>query len=159
MVNILIPLNSTFEYTILFHNPHKYPLDINEIYTSDENLIIELLSNKNLKNKITKNIEYDERWRIKPYEYKPIIKINYFAYKVDKLNGYICIKTNFSDTIIIPVEMNVSNRFGLYTNVDLLEFSTHRLIRSSAQSITIPLYVFNYGLNPIMITVNLTYHS
>ncbi|CAF4343186.1 unnamed protein product, partial [Rotaria sordida] len=99
-----------------------------------------------------KTFEHYEQWHLKPYEIKPIIKINYFAYKLNKLQGYVCIKTNFSDIIIIPVEINVLNRSGLYSNVDLLEFTDHRFILSSTQPITIPLYVFNNGLNPIMIT-------
>jgi hypothetical protein len=148
-------LNSTFEYTIQFYNPYNYSLDINEIYTSDENLIIELLSNKNIKNKITKNFEHHEQWHVKPYEIKPVIKLNYFAYKLNQLQGFVCIKTNFTDLIILPVEINVLDRPGLYSNVDLLEFTTHRFIRSVVQSIIVPIYVFNNGLDPVMITVSL----
>jgi hypothetical protein len=151
LLNIEIPLNSTFEYTIQFYNPHNYPLNINEIYTSDENLIIELLSNKN---HVKKLFEYHEHWYLKPYETKSIIKINYFAYKLNQLYGFICIKTNFSEKIILPVEINVSNRYGLYSNVDLLEFTTERFIRPINKSIKIPVYVFNNGVNPVMITVS-----
>ncbi|CAF1175327.1 unnamed protein product [Rotaria sp. Silwood1] len=152
LINANIPLNSTYEYTIQFYNPYNYSLDINEIYTSDENLIIEFLTKRNMKNRITKTFEYYEQWRLKPYEIKSIIKINYFAYKLNKLHAYICIKTNFSDIIIIPVEINVLNRSGLYSNVDLLEFTNHRFILSSNKPITIPVYVFNNGLNPMIIT-------
>ncbi len=147
-MNIEIPLNSTFEYTIQFYNPYNYPLNINEIYTSDENLIIELLSNNK------KIFEYHEQWYLKPYEMKSIIKINYFAYKLNRLNAFICIKTNSSENIILPVEINVLNRSGLYSNVDLLEFTTERFIRSINKSIKIPVYAFNHGRNPVMITVS-----
>jgi hypothetical protein len=85
---------------------------------------------------------------------KSIIKINYFAYKLNRLNAFICIKTNSSENIILPVEINVLNRSGLYSNVDLLEFTTERFIRSINKSIKIPVYVFNHGLNPVMITVS-----
>ncbi len=129
-------------------------MTINEIYTSDENLIIELLSHKNFKNRLTKIFSYHEQWYLKPYETKSIIKINYFAYKLNQLNGFICLKTNFSEKIILPVEINVLNRSGLYSNVDLLEFATERFIRSVIKSIKIPVYVFNYGLDPVMITVS-----
>jgi hypothetical protein len=54
------------------------------------------------------------------------------------------------------VEINVSNRPGLYSNVDLLEFSNQRFIRSVVTPITIPVYVFNYGLDPVMITVTIS---
>jgi len=154
LINIEIPINSTFEYTIQFSNPYNYSLNINEIYTSDENLIIELLSNKNLKNRLTKIFSYHEQWYLKPYETKSIVKINYFAYKLNKLQAFICMKTNFSEKIILPVEINVLNRSGLYSNVDLLEFSTERYISSVMKPIKIPVYVFNYGSDPVMITVS-----
>ncbi|CAF4170376.1 unnamed protein product [Rotaria sp. Silwood2] len=152
LLNARIPLNSTYEYTIQFYNPYNYSIDINEIYTSDENLIIEFLSKSNMNNRITKTFEHYEQWRLKHHEIKPIIKINYFAYKLNKLHGYICIKTNLSDIVIIPVEINVLNRSGLYSNVDLLEFTAHRFIHSSVKPITIPVYVFNNDIKPIMIT-------
>jgi hypothetical protein len=154
LINIEIPINSTYEYIIQFYNPYNYPLNINEIYTSDENLIIELLSNKNPKNRLTKISPYHEQWYLKHYETKSINKINYFAYKLNQLYGFICMKTNFSEKIILPVEINVLNRPGLYSNVDLLEFSTERFIRSVTKSIKIPVYVFNYGLDPVMIAVS-----
>lgn len=147
-------MNSTYEYIIEFYNPHSYALEINEIYTSDENLIIEFLSTKNIKNRIAKQFEYHEQWYLKPYEIKAIIKINYFAYKLNKQYGYVCIKTNFSDIIIIPVEINVSNKPGLYSNVDLLEFIAAKYLHSFAKSITIPVYAFNNGLNTMLITVS-----
>ena len=159
LVGITTPLNSVFEYTIHFHNPSNYLLDINEIYTSDENLVIDRLSNKNMKNRITNILEHDEQWRIKPYETKSIIKINCFAYKLNHLRGFVRIKTNSTDLIIIPVEINVSNRFGLYSNVDLIEFTNERFIRSSVRSITVPIYVFNYGLDPVTITVSECFFS
>ena len=151
LVNIEIPLNSTYEYTIQFYNPYNYPLNINEIYTSDENLIIELLSTKSHMKKI---LQYHEQWYLKPYETKLIIKINYFAYKLNRLHGFICIKTNFSENIILPVEINVSNRSGLYSNVDLLEFSKERFLRPINKAIKVPVYAFNHGLDPVMITVS-----
>ncbi|CAF0885194.1 unnamed protein product [Adineta steineri] len=152
LINIEIPLNSTYEYTIQFHNPYNYSLDINEIYTSDENLRIDLLLNKNIKNKITKVFEHHEQWHLKAYEMKSIIKINYFAYKLHRLHGFICIKTNFTELIILPIEINVLNYPGLYSNVDVLEFSTDKFVRSIAAPISIPLYVFNNNLDPVMLT-------
>ena len=41
MIGAIVPFNGTFEYILHFYNPYNYSLDINEIYTSDENLIIE----------------------------------------------------------------------------------------------------------------------
>jgi hypothetical protein len=156
LIGATIPLNSTFEYTINFYNPYNYSIDINEIYTSDENLIIELLSYKNQKYKITKIFEHKEQWHLEPYRIKPIVKINYLAHKLDRLHGFYCIKTNSNDTIIVPVEINVSDRENLYSNVDLIEFSAHGLIHSTARPITVPVYVINNGLNPVIITVSLS---
>ena len=154
MLNIEIPLNSTYEYTIQFYNPYNHPLNINEIYTSDENLIIELLTTKSQTKKI---IQYQEQWYLKPYETKSIIKINYFAYKLNRLHGFICIKTNRSENIILPVEINVLNRSGLYSNVDLLEFATERFLRPINKAIRIPVYALNHGLDPVVITVSLNF--
>ncbi|UJR33639.1 hypothetical protein I4U23_021073 [Adineta vaga] len=152
LIGATIPLNSTFDYTIHIYNPYNYSIDINEIYTSDENLIIELLSYKQQRTKIVKSFQHQEQWHLKPYEVKPIIKINYFAYNLERLHGFCCIKTNSNDTIIIPVEINVSDQINLYSNVDILEFSSENFIRSTAKPITIPVYVINNRKNPVTIT-------
>jgi hypothetical protein len=156
LIGATIPLNATFEYLIHFYNPYNYSIDINEIYTSDENLIIELLSYKNQKNKITKTFEHKEQWHIESYQIKPIIKINYLAYKLDRLHGFYCIKTNSNDTIVVPVEISVLNQLNLYSNVDILEFSPDGLVRSTAKPISIPVYVINNGIKPVTITVSLS---
>ncbi len=148
-------MNSTFEYITHFYNPYNYSIDINEIYTSDENLIIELFSYKKQRNKIIKTFEHEEQWHIEPYQMKPIIKINYFAYKLERLHGFYCIKTNSNDTVIVPVEINVSNHFNLYSNIDILEFAPNSLIRSTARPVTVPVYVINNGINPVTIIVSL----
>lgn len=153
-VNIVVPLNSSYEHVIHFHNPYNHSLDVNEIYTSDENLIIELLDYKNPKNKISKAFEHNEQWHLKPYETKAIIKMNYIAYKLGLLHGFICIKTNSNETVIIPVEINVSNRSGLYSSVDLLTFNADRLIRSVSVPVTIPVYAINNGPNSVIIAVS-----
>ncbi|CAF2702202.1 unnamed protein product [Rotaria sp. Silwood2] len=152
LIGATIPLNSTFEYTIKLYNPHNFSIDINEIFTSDENLIIELLSYKNQRTKRIKVFEHKEHWHIEPYQSKSIIKIQYFAYKLDRLHGFYCIKTNSNDTIIVPVEINVLNHLNLYSNVDQLEFSPDIFIRSTAKPITIPVYVINNGIIPVTIT-------
>ncbi|CAF3697659.1 unnamed protein product [Adineta steineri] len=163
LIGATIPLNSTFEYIIHFYNPYNYSIDINEIYTSDENLIIELLSYKQQRNKIIKTFEHKDQWHLEPYQVKPIIKINYFAYKLERLHGFYCIKTNSNDTIIVPVEINVANHLSLYSNVDLLEFTPDNLIRSTARPVTIPVYVINNGREPVTIidvrvtTANINY--
>ncbi|CAF4461293.1 unnamed protein product [Rotaria socialis] len=152
LIGATIPLNSTFEYIINFYNPYNYSLHINEIFTSDENLIIELLSYKTQKTKIIKSFEHIEHWHLKPYEKKPLVKINYLAYKLDRLHGFYCIKTNSNDTIIVPVEINVVNHLNIYSNVDLLELSSDGFIRSTARPITVPVYVINNGITPVTIT-------
>jgi hypothetical protein len=155
LIGATVPLNSTFEYLVHFYNPYNYSIDINEIYTSDENLIIELFSFKNQKNRITKAFEHQDEWHFEPYRMRPIMKINYFAHKLDRLHGFYCIKTNANDTVIVPVEINVSDRDTLYSNVDLIEFSWHGLIHSTAKFLTVPVYVINNGRNPVTINVSL----
>lgn len=153
LIGATIPLNSTFEYLIHFYNPFNYSIDINEIYTSDENLIIELISYKNQKNKITKTFEYQEQWHVEPYRTKPIVKIYYLAHKLDRLHGFYCIKTNSNETIIVPVEINVSDQESIYSNVDIIEFSTNGVVHSSARSVTVPVHVINNGQHPVTVTV------
>ena len=85
---------------------------------------------------------------------KPIVKINYLAHKLDRLHGFYCIKTNSNETIIAPVEINVSDQENLYSNVDLIEFSAHGSIHSTARPITVPVYVINNGLHPVTLTVS-----
>lgn len=157
LIGATIPLNSSFEYIINFYNPYNYSIDINEIFTSDENLIIELLSQKSQKTKIIRRFEHKDQWHLEPYETKSVIKINYLAYKLDRLHGFYCIKTNSNDTIISPVEINVVNQINLYSNVDLLELSPDGYIRSTAKPITVPVYVINNGITPVTITVRTFY--
>lgn len=157
LIGATIPLNSSFEYIINFYNPYNYSIDINEIFTSDENLIIELLSQKSQKTKTIRRFEHKDQWHLEPYETKSVIKINYLAYKLDRLHGFYCIKTNSNDTIISPVEINVVNQINLYSNVDLLELSPDGYIRSTAKPITVPVYVINNGITPVTITVRTFY--
>lgn len=154
IVNVVVPLNSTFEQVLHLYNPYHHPLDVNEVYTSDENLIIELINNKNQKNKISKHFEHNDQWHLKPFEMKPIVRLNYIAHKLGLLNGFICVKTNFNDSIIIPVEINVSNRSGLYSYTDLLSFSPDRIVQSISAPITVPVYVTNNGQNGLIISVS-----
>ena len=157
LLNAVIPLNSTFEHIVHFFNPFNHALDIMEIYTSDKNLIIELLFQANVKNKISKSNGRIVQWHLKPYEVKPIVKINYVAHQPGRLGGFICIKTNLSDKIILPVEILVLKRPGLYSNVDSLKFTNDDLLRSTDAQLTIPIYVINHGPGPLTITVSLSF--
>ncbi|CAF1157024.1 unnamed protein product [Adineta ricciae] len=152
LISATVPLNSTFEYTIDFYNPYNYSIDINEIYTSDENLNIDLLSKRNIKNKITKNLEFYEQWHLKPYEVKSVIKIKYWAFELNHFRGFVCIQTNATDFILLPVKINVLNHPGIYSNVDLLEFSPNNYIHSTMKPITRPIYIFNNDMDPLLIS-------
>ena len=154
LISATIPLNATFEYTIDFYNPYNYSIDINEIYTSDENLNIDLLSKRNIRNKITKNLEFYEQWHLKPYEVKSVIKIKYWAFELNHFHGFVCIQTNATDFILLPVKINVSNHPRIYSNVDLLEFSANSYIHSTMKPITRPIYIFNNDLDPLLISVS-----
>lgn len=147
MLNIEIPLNSTFEYPITFHNPSNHSLSIVEVYTSDENFLVQLIIDE--KTQSTTSPSLYERWYFRPYETKPIAKIHYFAQQVSQVNAFIGIRTHLNETIILPVQINVSTRAGLYSNVDLLELNADR----SFSSKQIPIYAFNYGIDPVTITV------
>ena len=122
-------------------------MSITEVYTSDENFIIELITND--KTHLKKSSSFYHRWHLRPYETKFIVKINYFAHQTSQVLAFICIRTNSNDRIILPVQINVSTRVGLYSNVDLLQLNTDRSFLSSQ----IPVYAFNHGIDPVIITV------
>lgn len=44
ILNARIPLNSSYTSLIKLHNPHSFPLQVVEIYTSDDDLHVELPS-------------------------------------------------------------------------------------------------------------------
>ena len=116
--------------------------------------MIELLTYKRYRNRMRKTLEHEDQWHIEPYQTKPIVKIHYLGYKLDRLHGFYCVKTNSNDTIVVPVEINVVNDTSLYSNVDRLEFSPDGLVRSGAKPLTIPVYVVNNGNTPVTITVS-----
>lgn len=113
------------------------------MYTSDENLIIDASPDST-----------NERWHFEPYQSKVIAKIHYFAWLLDRLHAFYCIKTTANDTIIVPVEIRVENDLSLYSNVDILEFTPDNLVRSTEEDIVIPIYVINDGMDPVTITVS-----
>lgn len=116
-------------------------------------MILELLNTNPMKNKISKRSQSNDQWHLKPFETKSIVRLNYIAYKMGLLNAFICIKTNSNDTILIPVEINVSNRSGLYSYSHLLSFTPDRILRSISTPIQVPVYVINNRQDPLIISV------
>ena len=61
---------------------------------------------------------------IRPYETKPIARANFFGRTAINHTSFIRVKTNLdeSPSIILPVEVEVSESHGLYLSRELLDF-------------------------------------
>ncbi|CAF4379348.1 unnamed protein product, partial [Didymodactylos carnosus] len=182
-VGVHIPLNTSYQQFIRLHNPYNRTLEITEVYTSDDDLVIvppaidniHLLKSSSTTTTIINNDFlfastsddtlpngspihhfhfHKDYWTLKPYETKIIMKLNFLARTINKHSAFLCIKTNLNDTIILPIEMEVSNQPGLYTNIDLIEFG-NGVIRSNEEPITIQLYVINNGPKLLTISVSI----
>nr|CRZ22666.1 Bm2436 [Brugia malayi] len=149
LVGVKIPVNGTLISPVQLHNPHPTRLRVTEIYSSDGDLHLELPD-------IAPETHHPvSLWDIAPYETKTVmnakllgarernssayirIKTNRKRRKViDKSSSKISLQTNFDvehveDTLIIPIEVEITKKRGLYATVDLLDFG---LIRSGDKS-------------------------
>ena len=73
---------------------------------------------------------------IRPYETKPIARANFFGREAVNHTSFIRVKTNLGDTpsIVLPVEVEVSETSGLYLSRELLDFG---ILKSGGEWFTI----------------------
>jgi hypothetical protein len=128
-----IPLNATYSPLITMYNPFETTLQITEMYSSGGDLHLELLSGQLQGSK--------SLWEIRPYETKPIARANFFGREAVNHTSFIRVKTNLGDTpsIVLPVEVEVSETTGLYLSRELLDFG----ILKSGETKSLPLFVLN----------------
>ena len=70
---------------------------------------------------------------IRPYETKPIARANYFGREAINHTSFIRVKTSLGDapSIVLPVEVEVSESSGLYLSRELLDFG---ILKSGGKS-------------------------
>ena len=127
-----IPLNYSYSPTISLYNPHSEPLQITEMYSTAADLHLELLAT-----------DAPSSWLVPPYQSKPVMRINFFADRLDRYTAFIRMRTNFDREtgahLIIPLEVEVVSREFVVSTAQELDFG---LIRSSdeLQQLNITLY-------------------
>jgi hypothetical protein len=128
-----IPLNATYSPLITMYNPFETTLQITEMYSSGGDLHLELLSGQLQGSK--------SLWEIRPYETKPIARANFFGRAAVNHTSFIRVKTSLEDSpsIVLPVEVEVSETSGLYLSRELLDFG----ILKSGETKSLPLFVLN----------------
>ncbi|EJD75483.1 transmembrane protein [Loa loa] len=156
LVGAKIPVNGTLVSPVQLHNPHPTTLRVTEVYTSDVDLHLELPD-------VAPETQYPvSLWDIAPYETKTVMNAKLLGARERNSSAYIKIKTNRKrhkviderlsedsvqtnlglehvvDTLIVPVEVEITKKRGLYATVDLLDFG---LIRSGDKSSVLMLEV------------------
>lgn len=131
LVGARLPLNSSFSPLIHMHNPHSWPLQVTEMYSSGGDLHLELP---------TGQVDAPKQfWQIEPFHTKPVMRASFVARTEEKHTAFIRIKTTHIRTnsgtrrvageeLVLPVEVEVSSKHGIYSPVEMLDFG---LIRSS----------------------------
>ncbi|RNA11135.1 transmembrane protein -like [Brachionus plicatilis] len=102
-----IPLNTTFTSVINLHNPTTEFLQVTEVYSSDDDLHIQVPNNEifNLLNDHAdqsldskKRIVFQNfnknKWNLEPYETKPIVMMHFMGRTANNHTAFLCIKAN-----------------------------------------------------------------
>ncbi|KAL5286968.1 TMEM131 family protein [Megaselia abdita] len=127
LVGVKSTLNSTLRPEIFMYNPHANPITILEVYSSGGQFQLELPSGTN---EGPKNL-----WEIPAYALKPIIRIKFHGNTPGHHSAYIRIKISgfdpgdpsLEDVLIVPVEFQILQEYGLYTESPILNFG--RILR------------------------------
>lgn len=124
MIGLKLPLNSSISPEIKLYNPHAFPLQISEIYSSGGEFQLELPIN-------TTNGDQEgdyKLWEIPSFTSKPIIRIRFNAFRTGNHSAYVRIKIASSPLLseekmlVVPIEIEVYNKSGLYIQSPLLDF-------------------------------------
>lgn len=122
LIGIKLPLNSTISPEIQIYNPHEFALQILEIYSSGGDFQLELPSQN-------AGQEGDYKlWEIPSHTTKPIIRVKFTALTAGNHTTYVRIKVAATSSmkeekmLVVPVEIEVFNETGIYSQVPLLDF-------------------------------------
>lgn len=114
IVNVKLPLNSSFSPVIYFHNPFQESLQIVEIYCSGGDFHLELPSGEMEGPK--------DMWEVAPFETKAIIRVRFFGETEHNHTSYVRIKLNNSEDLVVPLEIQVTPDAVLYPPQGYVDF-------------------------------------
>ncbi|XP_065187857.1 transmembrane protein 131-like [Sycon ciliatum] len=144
-VGIRVPVNITYQPLISVHNPYSTALQVIEIYTSGGDLHLELPSNK--------HSPTSQSWEVGAYETKNVMRAHYVSSEARNFTGYIRLHLKHphsrNETIVLPVEVEVTNATGLFCTVETLDFGT---VRNLDEPRNLTLSLLNSGPNPVKVT-------
>lgn len=115
LVDIQVPVNSTFEPLIYLFNPHSEAIQISEVYTSGGEFHLELPTGEQEGPK--------KIWEIAPFERKAIIKVKFVAKVEQNHTAYIRIRlNNTKEILIVPFEIEISSNSKFFNPQGHLDF-------------------------------------
>uniref|UniRef100_A0A0N5AGK4 TMEM131_like domain-containing protein n=1 Tax=Syphacia muris TaxID=451379 RepID=A0A0N5AGK4_9BILA len=142
LIGAKVPLNGTFVSAVQLYNPHSTTLRVKEMYTSGGDVHLELPDTAPDK------VHASSLWEIAPYQTKIIMNAKLLAAHERNATAYIKIKTDlkrkksnskeqeeivksvdesFEDTLIVPVEVEITRKRGLFSTSDVLDFGLVRI--------------------------------
>ncbi|XP_037086689.1 transmembrane protein 131-like [Pollicipes pollicipes] len=144
LVGVKMPLNSSYSPLIEMYNPHKTPLQVVEMYSSGGDLHLELPSG---------DVEGQRaQWEVPPYHSRPVMRASFVARQENNHTAFIRIKTNSTDPsddyLVLPVEVEVSARPGLFCPLQRLDFG---LLAAGSQPRVLWLPLLNAAQKPIQL--------
>lgn len=112
---VKLPLHAAFQSMIHLHNPHHFPIQVVEVYSSGSEFHLELPGGE---------IEGPKTlWEVPPYTTKPVIRATFQADATSNHTAYIRMKLNNTEQVlIVPLEVEVSSQSGLYSSHHVLDF-------------------------------------
>ncbi|XP_063240082.1 transmembrane protein 131 [Bacillus rossius redtenbacheri] len=115
LVGVRLPLNSSYSPLLHLYNPSSRPLQVLEAYSSGADFQLELPSGA--------SDAPLQLWQIPPFHTRPVVKIRFVARAHRNHTAYVRLRVSGrKEALVVPVEVQVGPRPGLYALDDLLDF-------------------------------------